>query len=240
MSVANILGEDEIILDQYLKYWTRQVNPSLPAGPTGPVGETGEQGPQGITGPPGFPGPAAITGAFAYYYSNYTSPVEFGAGQAFTFSEIGCQRDISIVQGITSPYYVGGGAPNVPGSEITLKNIGNYLITFNVTLSRTTANTPFSYIVSVVGALGTNVSGSEVVINNSLSSQLNYNNTFPPGLPLTGPFYTNVKCTINVSTSILNTKLMIMASPVQTFGNFIDGFTMDPFCNASVLIRQIL
>jgi hypothetical protein len=232
MSVANILGEDEIILEQYLKYWTRQVNPSLPAGPTGPVGETGEQGPQGVTGPPGFPGLAGSAGAFAYYYSNYTSPVNFIAGQAFTFSNVGYQRDISIVQGVTSPYYTSG--PNVPGSEITLKNIGNYLISFKVSLSRTSAGSPSSNAVRIVGAVGTNISGSEVVINNSLSSQLNYNNTFPT-FPLSGPFYTTIKCTFNISTSILNTKLMIMSSPNQN-----DNFTMDSFSNASVLIRQIL
>ena len=235
MSVANILGENEIILKQYLEHWKNPIDPNGPAGTTGPTGETGPQGPQGDAGPVGFPGFAGSAGAFAYYYSNYTSPVQFIPGQAFAFTETGYQNNISIAQNITSPFYTGG--TNVPGSEITLKNIGNYLVTYSITLSRSDISSPISYIVSVAGALGTNISGSESIVNNSIISQFNYNNFFPPGSLIGPPAYTNLKCTFNITTTILNTKLMIVSIPPPQSG---DPFTMDPFCSASVLIRQLL
>lgn len=145
MSVANILNEDDKILNRFLP-----VIAQGPTGPTGPsqgaVGATGPTGPTGGAGPTGARGPTGANFVDLQYANFYATPpaasalIGVVAGQAFKLDGAlnGPAQPPNPTAGITkndavvSP--VGSGPNNLAGSEIKIANVGVYEISYNATI----------------------------------------------------------------------------------------------------------
>lgn len=135
MSVSNLFGPNNIILERYLgDYLGGETGPAGPdgipgtgipqLGPTGPAGPGGFSGIQlGPTGPQGNPG---VAGAVAYVTGDPFN-IEILDGQVFQFNGTFRGNTSGFVWNPNATFPANPGAP--PGTSFTLQFIGTYLIT---------------------------------------------------------------------------------------------------------------
>ena len=219
MSVANILNEQGFISLNYLTIETD------PAGPVGPTGIKGPIGDTGATGPTGPVGPGGDSGEICYLYAVAGSS-QITPGQALLLGQIGYKTSgITFDTNVPSP-----SDPNHTwGTEITLKKVGNYLVSYSV--SSSLINPAESNLLSGISlALGT-TTGSEV--------ELPYTATFYTPENNTEVFETvtgmvNFTGSFIINTNILNSRLMLICSPRST-----NGLLQDSNFRATISIKQI-
>lgn len=228
MSVANLLGSTEIILNRYLEKYGDEKGPTGPLGPSGgPAGNAGFTGPVGVdsvvvgpTGPVGYAGNGMEFANFFAVGGSYT----VSNGNIFTLNGTGANSfstaGITKNDNITSPL---SNSPNT-GTEITLKNIGKYLISFTASVFAP-YNTTAGESVSL--ALGT-ASGNETVLSYTTVRSAKPQGISPPSA------LTTFAGTFLVKTTVLNSTLMLVVTPSES-----DELQVNSLSNINITIKQV-
>lgn len=210
MSVSDILGQNGIILQQFL--------PFLSGGETGPVGPTGPSGgPTGPTGADGAPGSAVNTGAtgpagtsfsggFANYYGVQSGVANMAAGQSFLFDGnfgYGTNTTPPVpTGGITSTTTLTNLAPLAPaGTVITLPSIGAYEVSFIAVVQQTGGPATLGVQLATGSAINTmmTLSYTNVILNMNTSTLYEFSGSFIVSAPFINTKLSLVAAFLNAS-----------------------------------------
>jgi hypothetical protein len=225
MSVANILGEDDQILPQYLPLLgTNQVGPT---GPQGPQGPTGPIGVPGLVGPQGPPGPSFQNLQYANFYHIATSTEFYGANNT--------------PLPLNGPLGGNGQPPNptnnivlTGGNTAVLNILGFYRLDYNANISVVDFNSLGTGLYTI--AIGLTI--NSVVMQNSIVSNAIYFNeqtSFPNITCLSGSIIFEVVAP--------NTNVQLVYGPVigpNQYANVqgsLDGSRPGAICN--LVVTQI-
>lgn len=209
MSVKSILNNLDVISNNYLGFYKGSIGPTGPTGPPAPNGTpAGPQGPTGATGatgtiigPDGPDGPGGDAGEYSRF-----------AGQDVTSNNIISGQAIRVIQSAT-PVQTSGierglavsplSSSTTPGTIITFKKIGKYVITYSVTLKRT--EPPVYGLVSIGCAFGQSLSNFNFLTYSASTKEYS--------LISNEIGFVNFCSTFIINVSVLNSVLMLTSNP---------------------------
>lgn len=230
MSVANLLGPNDLIMNNFLGDYLSGVT-----GATGPAGintgATGATGPAGITGPAsnvaGATGPAGFignVGEIGIYARNPINDTLEPNQIALLPNVIFQSKGLSKIDNAVQSAY-----PSLPaGSAIVLKYIGKYVVTYNFSaVIGDFINTYFGALALYVGSTVDNavkVEGSRMIRQEAIG-----------GDTATGTY--SFSKTVIITTTALNSVLMLINDAGDS--NNSQELAISDICQGSLWVKQI-